>query len=93
MQYLLDTNIFIRSKNEMPMDIWLSFWNRFEEIVNSGNVFTINNVKDEINRGRDELTEWIGAHTSSTFCMSTENVEIMSKYQDLVTWANISNYT
>lgn len=26
MTYLLDTNIFITAKNELPMDVYPSFW-------------------------------------------------------------------
>ena len=47
MAYIFDTNIFIRSKNEMPMDIWPTFWQRFKEMVNSGQIFTSVMVKDE----------------------------------------------
>lgn len=32
MAYIFDTNIFIRSKNEMPMEIWPTFWRRMTEI-------------------------------------------------------------
>ncbi len=46
MAYIFDTNIFIRSKNEMPIDIWPTFWARFKEMVNSGQIFTSVMVKD-----------------------------------------------
>lgn len=28
MAYIFDTNIFIRSKHEMPMDLWPTFWTK-----------------------------------------------------------------
>lgn len=40
MAYIFDTNIFIRSKNEMPMEIWPTFWRRMTEIINSGQVYS-----------------------------------------------------
>ena len=28
MAYIFDTNVFIRSKHEMPMDLWPTFWKK-----------------------------------------------------------------
>ena len=33
MSFLLDSNIFIRCKNEMPMDIFHGFWQRLAELA------------------------------------------------------------
>lgn len=30
MAYIFDTNIFIRSKNEMPMEVWPTFWKKWQ---------------------------------------------------------------
>ena len=57
MAYIFDTNVFIRSKNDMPMDLWPTFWNKLTEMVNSGVIFSSSMVKDEINHGKDELTK------------------------------------
>ena len=48
MAYIFDTNVFIRSKNDMPMDLWPTFWNKLTEMVNSGVIFSSSMVKDEI---------------------------------------------
>ena len=55
MSYLLDTNIFVRCKNEMPMDIFQGFWTRLAELAQSGQIFSSVKVKEEIDRGNDEL--------------------------------------
>lgn len=34
MAYLFDSNIFIRSKNDMPLDLWPTFWQRMTEMIN-----------------------------------------------------------
>lgn len=59
MKYLFDTNIFIRSKNEMPEDTWPTFWMRMSELIRDGKIFTTEKVKEEIERGKDELTRWM----------------------------------
>ena len=47
MAYIFDTNIFIRSKNEMPMEVWPTFWRRMAEMINSGQVYSSIEVKAE----------------------------------------------
>ena len=59
MAYIFDTNIFIRSKHEMPMDLWPTFWTKIAVMINSGNVFSNIQVKGEIDKGGDELTVWM----------------------------------
>lgn len=58
MAYIFDSNIFIRSKNEMPMEIWPTFWTRMRELIEAGHIRSSIEVKKEINRGDDELTRF-----------------------------------
>lgn len=89
MAYLFDTNIFIRSKNEMPMDIWPTFWERFREMVNSGEIFTSVTVKDEINKGKDELTEWLKQNAPKSFYLSLD-ADVMVQYTIVQNWAKLN---
>ena len=86
MAYIFDTNIFIRSKNEMPMDIWPTFWERFREMVNSDEIFTSITVKDEIDKGKDELTEWLKQNAPKSFYLSLD-AEVMAQYTSVQNWA------
>lgn len=86
MAYLFDTNIFIRSKNEMPMDIWPTFWERFREMVNSDEIFTSITVKDEIDKGKDELTEWLKQNAPKSFYLSLD-ADVMAQYTITQNWA------
>lgn len=86
MAYIFDTNIFIRSKNEMPMDIWPTFWERFREMVNSGEIFTSVTVKDEINKGKDELTEWLKQNAPKSFYLSLD-ADVLVQYTNVQNWA------
>lgn len=93
MAYLLDTNIFIRSKNDMPMDLWPTFWSKFKEMSNSGAVFTSMAVKEEIERGEDELKEWIKREPLRDFFIPLDPV-IMQKYSEVQAWArSTTRYT
>ena len=86
MAYIFDTNIFIRSKNEMPMDIWPTFWERFREMVNSDEIFTSITVKDEIDKGKDELTEWLKQNAHKSFYLSLD-ADVMAQYTITQNWA------
>lgn len=85
MSYLLDTNIFIRSKNELPMDIYQGFWQRLAELAQEGQIFSSVKVKEEIDRGNDELKQWCEDKLPNEFFLPFEaHVE----YAHLMTWAN-----
>ena len=87
MPYLLDSNIFIRCKNEMPMDIFQGFWQRLAELAQSGQVFSSVKVKEEIDRGNDELKQWCSDRLPEGFFLP---FEAHAEYAFLMTWANNS---
>lgn len=89
MGYLFDTNIFIRSKNEMPADIWPTFWLRIAELIQDGKIFSSIKVKEEIDHGNDELTDWMSCNATETFYFPIDS-EILSRYSDTQNWASHS---
>ncbi len=92
MKYLFDTNIFIRSKNEMPMKIWPTFWTRMTEMINSGEVFISEKVKEEIDKGKDELTEWV-KNSAPKSCYIHIDTGILQKYTEAQEWASSQQFT
>lgn len=55
MGYLFDTNIFITSKNQLPYDVWPTFWRHIAELIRNGRIFSSEKVREEIERGNDEI--------------------------------------
>lgn len=92
MAYLIDSNIFIRSKNEMPMNLWPTFWQRMTDMVNSGELFICTKVKEEIERGNDELTEWLKNSAPKT-CFVGLDGDIMRMYGAVQAWAGTKSFT
>lgn len=92
MRFIFDTNIFIRSKNEMPMDLWPTFWLRMKELFNSGEVFVSVKVVEEIENGKDELVEWIHDNIPST-CIIRLDPSIISKFVEIQNWAASRPFT
>lgn len=89
MNYLFDANIFIESKKNLPMDVWPSFWRKMTELINGGRIFSINKVKDEIDKGGDELTDWIRDNAPRGFFLP-QDTTVMNRYSETVRWANTS---
>lgn len=89
MSYLVDTNIFIESKKNTPMDVWPSFWSTLTMLINSGQIFSIDMVKEEIERGADELTDWINANAPKSFFL-TQDSQVINKLIETINWAQNS---
>lgn len=85
MSYLLDTNIFIRCKNEMPMDIFHGFWQCLADLAKNGQIFSSVKVKEEIDKGNDELKQWCADELPKGFFMPFDAFE---EYSRLMTWVN-----
>lgn len=86
MEYLFDTNIFVESKKNLPMDIWPTFWTKMIGLINSGNIHSIDKVKDEIDKGGDELTDWIRKNASHGFFLKPD-MSVMRKMAETIAWA------
>lgn len=86
MEYLFDTNIFVESKKNLPMDIWPTFWTKMVMLINSGNIHSIDKVKEEIDKGGDELTDWIHKHAPRGFFLKQDS-SVMAKMTETIDWA------
>ena len=85
MEYLFDTNIFVESKKNLPMDIWPTFWTKMTSLINSGNIHSIDKVKDEIDKGGDELTNWIHENAPRGFFLK-QDASVMAKMAETIAW-------
>ena len=57
--YLLDTDVFIRAKNQhYGFDFCPGFWNWVDREYVAGRVFSIQAVYEELRHGKDELSTW-----------------------------------
>lgn len=91
--YLLDSNVFISAKNaHYGMDFAPGFWGWVEEAHDSGLVFTVEAVRDELKGGSDELADWIKKMPSSFF--KAVDDEALGALRELTAWVNgKSQYT
>lgn len=92
MPFLFDTNIFIRSKNELPADVWPSFWQAIALLIREEKIYSSEKVKKEIEQGNDELTVWMKANATPSFYCPIDG-DVLSKYSATQNWASQQNFT
>ena len=68
------------------MDIWPTFWTRMIGLIKSGNIHSIDKVKDEIDKGGDELTNWIHKNAPRGFFLK-QDASVMAKMAETIAWA------
>ncbi len=83
---MFDTNMFVESKKNLPMDVWPTFWARMVELVNSGRIHSIDKVREEIDRGGDELTDWIHDNAPHGFFLAQDSA-VLTKWGETIAWA------
>src|SRR5947209_17844732 len=91
MAYLLDANVFIEAKNRYyGLDFCPAFWEWLIVGNNSGLVFSIEKVGDEIEASGDELTEW-AAQRGPGFFLKPDPA-ILPALGSVSTWATGQRY-
>jgi Domain of unknown function (DUF4411) len=87
-QYVLDSNVFIESaKRYYAFDIAPAFWQALIHHARQGRIQSIDRVRDEIDRGNDELKTWAKDNFQPWFS-STDQPDILQAYAEAVTWVN-----
>lgn len=89
MTYLLDTNIFITAKNELPMDVYPSFWQTLSKLAAKGEFRSIKKVEDEIRKGKDELVDWIDNNLPQDFFIP-ENGNTITALSTVSQWTTLN---
>jgi len=90
--YLLDANVFISAKNlYYGLDFCPAFWDWLVHKGNSGSVFSIDKVADEIEAGRDELSDWARDHSHALFRRTPPALAL--QFTQVSTWATGQQYT
>lgn len=88
MDYLIDANCFIESKNVTnPLDVAISFWAKIKDLALAGRIHSIDKVKTELMSMGDELSEWVRDEIPDSFFYSTNTADVQQNVADLRNWA------
>ncbi|MEJ5260344.1 MAG: DUF4411 family protein [Anaerohalosphaeraceae bacterium] len=86
--YVLDANVFIEaSRRYYAFDLAPGFWESLIHFGKSGQVKSIDRIKQELLRGHDELSDWVQKNFDDAFA-STNEPKIIKSYKDIMNWVN-----
>ncbi len=86
--YVLDANVFIEAKRRYyAFDFAPRFWTSLVEQARNGQIESIDKIKEELNKGKDELSDWADSEFIDFFA-STDYVAVTTQYGELMVWVN-----
>lgn len=85
--YVLDADVFMQAaRHHYAFDIVPSFWDSLVQQAETGVLLSIDRVKAEIDRGKDQLADWANNDFKKWF-VSTNNGDVIDSYGRVMTWA------
>ena len=89
--YVLDANVFIEAaRRYYAFDLVPAFWTKLEELAAHHYIHSIDRVKQELDRGKDELSSWAAGNFAPAFD-STDDEDIIAQYRSLMSWVQLHN--
>lgn len=91
MLHLIDANCLIQAKNTYyGFDFCPGYWQWIDEQHQSGVLFSIDKIADELTPMQDELAAWAQAKGSSFFL--PPDAMTLASYQQITTWVYSANF-
>ncbi len=92
MKYCLDTNVFITPSNlYYPMDFSPAYWNMIDEHIASGTVFIIDQVYQELTKGKSDVCDWIKDRKNDTFVKEFYDEDTQNEFRNIADFVQ-ANY-
>ena len=84
-KFLIDANtLMTASRFFYAYDLLPSFWKTFEDEIKAGNIVLLDMVKAEIDKGQDELKQWISEREDDFEICNHVDPEIIPKYAEVM---------
>jgi len=82
--FLIDSNSFMALyRFYYAFDLIPSYWGELSKHLESGQIVVMDMVKDEIDKGKDELAQWLDGTTRLQICQHV-TPETVAKYQEVL---------
>ncbi len=89
--FIPDSNVFITAKNfYYAFDLAPAFWKNLIRLAGKGRILSIDYVKDELERGKDDLAHWAKNDFSDAF-ISTAEEDVQESYREIMVWVQSQN--
>lgn len=84
--YLLDASMFIEAaRRYYAFDLVPRFWEYLVRYAEVGQIQSIDRVKQELERGKDELATWVKERFVAAFA-STDDADVIRSFAEVMTW-------
>lgn len=83
-KFLIDSNSFMAPYRQYyAFDLIPSYWDKLSKCTESGRLILLDIVKSEIDKGADDLTDWVSEQGGFEICNHI-TTEIINKYQEVL---------
>jgi Domain of unknown function (DUF4411) len=87
LQYVLDANAFIQAKRRYyAFDFCPGYWTVLAWHQKKGALCSIDKVRDELNRGGDDLSKWINSVFGAKGFVGTKDSAVTKAYSQMLVW-------
>lgn len=84
--YVLDSGVFIQAaRHYYAFDVVPAFWSALVQSATNGNLVSIDRVKHELDRGKDDLTRWANG-TFHPWFHATNQPDVLDAYARVMRW-------
>jgi len=85
--YVLDANVFIEAaRRYYAFDVAPAFWNGLVHHAARGRIKSIDKIKQELERGNDELADWIKKGNITDAFDSTDQEDVIQQFSEIMEW-------
>jgi len=84
--FVLDASVFIEAaRRYYAFDLAPRFWELLIQLAESGQIESIDRVRQELERGNDDLTKWASSEFHQAFA-STDDQDVIASYGGIIQW-------
>lgn len=85
-EYVIDADVFITAaRSYYAFDVAPAFWQGLVREASNGRLVSIDRVKVEIQRGKDDLVKWANDIFHPWFVATTED-DVVEAYREIIVW-------
>ncbi len=87
--YLIDSDVLITAKNQYyAFAICPGFWDSILRHHSRKNIHSIDRVKQELLRGKDDLEQWVRQSVPAGFFRTSDDPKVTKAYKKVISWIN-----
>lgn len=87
--FVLDANVFIQAKRVYyGLDFCPGFWDALAFRCSTGHICSIDRVWEELERGKDDLTQWARDHIGKQGFLRTGDPTTIGHFRDMARWVH-----